>query len=47
MANSAHGGNGARNAPALALTTYNDFATTHPPLFNEAREPLEADTSFV
>jgi hypothetical protein len=43
MANSTRGGNGARNAPALALTTYNDFVTTHPPLFTEAGEPLEAD----
>jgi hypothetical protein len=42
-ANSTHGGNGVRNAPALALTTYNDFAATHPPLFIEAGEPLEAD----
>jgi hypothetical protein len=43
MANFARGGNGARNAPALAPTTYSDFAATHPPLFTEAREPLEAD----
>jgi hypothetical protein len=43
VANSTRGGNGARNAPALALTTYSDFATTHPPLFTEAGEPLEAD----
>jgi hypothetical protein len=43
MANSTRGGNGARNAPALAPTTYNDFAATHPPLFTEAGEPLEAD----
>jgi hypothetical protein len=43
MANSSRGGNGARNAPALAPTTYNDFMTTHPPLFTEAREPLDAD----
>jgi hypothetical protein len=41
IANSTHGGNGARNAPAL--TTYNDFTTTHLPLFTEAGEPLEAD----
>jgi hypothetical protein len=33
---------GARNAPAPALTTYNDFAAMHPPLFTEAGEPLEA-----
>jgi hypothetical protein len=43
MASSARGGNGARNACALAPTTYNDFASTHPPLFTEAGEPLEAD----
>jgi hypothetical protein len=43
MANSTHGGNGARNAPALAPTTYSDFVTTHPPLFTEAGEPLEAN----
>jgi hypothetical protein len=43
VANSARGGNGARNAPAPALTTYSDFAATHPPLFTEAGEPLEAD----
>jgi hypothetical protein len=41
--NSTHGGNGARNAPALAPTTYSDFVATHPPLFTEAGEPLEAD----
>jgi hypothetical protein len=43
VANSACGGNGARNAPAPAPTTYSDFAATHPPLFTEAGEPLEAD----
>jgi hypothetical protein len=45
IANSAHGGNGARNAPAPApaLTTYSDFTDTHPPLFIEAGEPLEPD----
>jgi hypothetical protein len=41
VANSTCGGIGARNAPAL--TTYNDFTATHPPLFTEAGEPLEAD----
>jgi hypothetical protein len=41
--NSAHGGNGACNAPAPAPTTYNDFTATHPPLFTEAGEPLEAN----
>jgi hypothetical protein len=43
MANSTRGGNGARNAPALAPTTYSDFAATHPSRFIEAGEPLEAD----
>jgi hypothetical protein len=43
VANSNRGGNGARNAPALALTTYNDFTATHPSLFTETGEPLEAD----
>jgi hypothetical protein len=43
VANSACGGHGARNAPVLAPTNYNDFTATHPPLFTEAREPLEAD----
>jgi hypothetical protein len=43
IANSARGGNGARNAPAPAPTTYSDFAATHPPLFTEVGEPLEAD----
>jgi hypothetical protein len=43
MTNFTRGGNGARNAPALAPTTYGDFAATHPPLFTEAGEPLEAD----
>jgi hypothetical protein len=41
VANSAHGVRGARNTPALALTTYGDFAATHPPLFTEAGEPLK------
>jgi hypothetical protein len=43
VANSARGGNGARNAPAPALTTYSNFAATHLPLFTGAGEPLEAD----
>jgi hypothetical protein len=43
MANSTHGGNGVKNAPTPTLTTYGDFATTHPPLFIEAGEPLEAN----
>jgi hypothetical protein len=34
---------GARNAPALALTIYINFVATHPPLFTELGEPLEAD----
>jgi hypothetical protein len=41
IANSTHGGNGERNAPAP--TTYNDFAAMYLPLFTEAGEPLEAD----
>jgi hypothetical protein len=36
IVNSTRGGNGARNAPALAPTTYSDFAATYPPLFTEA-----------
>jgi hypothetical protein len=43
VANSTRGDNGARNAPALASTTYSDFASTHLPLFTEAGELLEAD----
>jgi hypothetical protein len=43
VANSTRGGNGARNAPASAPTIYSDFAATHPSLFPEAGEPLEAD----
>jgi hypothetical protein len=43
VANSTRGGNGARNAPAPAPTTYSDFMAMHPPLFTEAGEPLEAD----
>jgi hypothetical protein len=43
VANFTRGGNGVRNALALALTTYNNFVTTHLPLFTEAGEPLEAD----
>jgi hypothetical protein len=46
MVNSAHGGNGAKNAPASATTTYGDFTATHLPLFTEAGEPLEADHSL-
>jgi hypothetical protein len=43
IANFTRGGNGARNVPAPALTTYNDFVATHPPLFTEVGEHLEAD----
>jgi hypothetical protein len=43
VANSTRGGNGARNAPAPAPTTYCDFVATHPSLFTEAGEPLEVD----
>ncbi len=40
VANSTRGGNGARNASAPVVTTYSDFASTHPLLFTEAGEPL-------
>jgi hypothetical protein len=43
VANSIRGGNGARNAPSPAPTTYSDFTAMHPPLFTEAGKPLEAD----
>jgi hypothetical protein len=43
VANSAHGGHGVRNASAPTPTTNGNFAATHPPLFTEAGEPLEAD----
>jgi hypothetical protein len=43
MANSAHGDNGARNAPAPAPTTYGEFTVIHPLIFTKAGEPLEAD----
>jgi hypothetical protein len=43
MANSARGGNGARNSATPAPTTYSNFVATHPPLFTVAGEPLEAD----
>jgi hypothetical protein len=43
VANSARGGHGVRNDSAPTLTTYGDFAATHPLLFTEAGEPLEAD----
>jgi hypothetical protein len=43
MANSTCGGNEERNAPTPTLTTYGNFAATHPPLFIEAGEPLNAD----
>jgi hypothetical protein len=43
VANSTRGGNGVRNAPAPAPTTYSDFTATHLPLFTEAGEPLEVD----
>jgi hypothetical protein len=46
MVNSAHGGNGAKNAPSSATTTYGDFTATHLPLFTESGEPLEADHSL-
>jgi hypothetical protein len=43
VANSARSGHRARNAFAPCSTTYGDFAATHPPLFTEVGEPLEAD----
>jgi hypothetical protein len=43
VANSTRGGNGARNATALAPTTYSDFKATHPLLFTEVGESLLAD----
>jgi hypothetical protein len=43
MANSAHDGHGARNAPAPVPTIYSDFTVTHPLLFTDAEAPLEAD----
>jgi hypothetical protein len=43
VANSARGGHEARNAATPAPSTYGDFTGTHPPLFTEAGEPLEAD----
>jgi hypothetical protein len=43
VANFTRGGNGARTTPALAPTTYSDFTATHPPLFTEVGEPMEAD----
>jgi hypothetical protein len=43
VANSAHGGYGAMNALGLAPTTYSDFTATHPLLFTEAGEHLDAD----
>jgi hypothetical protein len=36
VANSTWGGNGARNSPYPAPTTYSDFIAMHPPLFTEA-----------
>jgi hypothetical protein len=43
VANSARGSLGARNAPAPALTTNDNFVATHPLLFTGAGEPLKAD----
>jgi hypothetical protein len=43
VANSARGSHGAKNAPSLALTTYDNFAATHPLLFTKAGETFEAD----
>jgi hypothetical protein len=43
VANSAHGGYRARNAPAPSPTTYSDFVATHLLLFIEAGQPLEVN----
>jgi hypothetical protein len=43
MNNSAHGGNGARNAKGQAAATYAEFLATRPSTFAEAGEPLEDD----
>jgi hypothetical protein len=43
VANSARGGNGARNNPIPTPTTYGNFTATHPPLFTGAGETLETD----
>jgi hypothetical protein len=40
VANSTRGGNGARNAPAPAPTTYSNFTATHLPLFTEVQKTL-------
>jgi hypothetical protein len=42
VANSARSGNGARNTPTPAPTTYSGFAATHLSLFTEAGESLKA-----
>jgi hypothetical protein len=39
VANSTRGGNGVRNAPAPAPTTYSDFVATHPPLLENLLRP--------
>jgi hypothetical protein len=46
VANSAHGGHGARNAPALAPTTYGDFMATHPPSSPRQESPSRPITGF-
>jgi hypothetical protein len=46
IANSTRGGNGVRNAPAPAPTTYGDFAAMRPPLFTEAGSLLRPTTGF-
>jgi hypothetical protein len=43
VTNSARGYHGARNVSAPIPTNYDDFVDTHPPLFTEVGEPLEAD----
>jgi hypothetical protein len=47
VANSAHGGNRARNAPAPALTTYSDFVTTHPRSSSRQESLLRPTIGFM
>jgi hypothetical protein len=43
MTNSTRGGNTASNARGQAQSTYAEFLATHPLIFAEASEPLDAD----
>jgi hypothetical protein len=49
VANSApaHGGNGGRNAPTQAPTTYGDFATTHLLLFTEVTPRMKKNMRSI